>query len=127
MTTTAPVRAKIVGVDIFGPSTSDGRRLIAFYRDVLGMTPTAGGEGDDTGAEFELADGATFGVYQPEEAASGGGYTALFAVGDIHAAVAHFRANGAELSDPMETPVCFMSVGKDPDGNEFVIHQRKTG
>ena len=35
------VGAKIIGVDIFGPATRDAARLVAFYRDVLGMTPTA--------------------------------------------------------------------------------------
>ena len=40
-------------------------------------------------------------------------------------AVARFRAQGAMLGDPFETPVCFMSFGTDPDGNQFGIHQRK--
>ncbi|HLJ84800.1 MAG TPA: VOC family protein [Candidatus Eremiobacteraceae bacterium] len=127
MSATTPEGAKIVGVDIFGPSTNDGKKLIAFYRDTLGMTPTAGGDPEDTGAEFEFPDGTTFGVYQPEHAKPGGGYMALFAVRDINAAVAHFRANGAQLSDVLETPVCFMSFGADPDGNGFAIHKRKHG
>jgi predicted enzyme related to lactoylglutathione lyase len=122
MTSATSTGTAITGVDIFGPATRDAKRLIAFYRDVLGMTPTAAGE---TGAEFELADGTTFGVWQPEEGHTGGGYTALFAVADIKAAVARFRAQGATLGDPFETPVCFMSFGKDLDGNEFGIHQRK--
>ena len=125
MSKTVPDGAKIIGVDIFGPSTNDGKKLIAFYRDVLGMAPTAGGQGDDTGAEFEFPDGTTFGVYQPHGGQAGGGYSALFAVRDINEAVAHFRANGAQLSDVMETPVCFMSFGTDPDGNGFAIHHRK--
>ncbi len=120
-TTTA---AEIIGVDIFGPATRDAKRLIAFYRDCLGMKPTSP-ESDD-GAEFELADGTTFGVWQPGEPRGSAGYTALFAVGDINAAVARFRAQGAVLQDPFETPVCFMSFGKDLDGNEFGIHQRKS-
>jgi predicted enzyme related to lactoylglutathione lyase len=119
-----PAGATIIGVDIFGPSTPDGKRLIAFYRDALGMKPTAE-DPTGQGAEFELADGTTFGVYQPDGAQAGGGYSALFAVADINAAVTHFRACGATLADPFETPVCFMSLGKDPDGNEFGIHQRK--
>jgi len=129
MESTVPPGAKIIGLDIFGPATPNGKRLVAFYRDALGMTPTGSSENpteDHESAEFELADGATFGVYQPPEGAEAGkGYGALFAVGDIQAAVAHFRANGATLQDPFETPVCFMSFGKDPDGNEFAIHQRK--
>ena len=124
MEATAPAAtATITGVDIFGPGSKDPKRLIAFYRDVLGMTPT-GIDDDERGAEFELADGTTFGVWEPGGEPSPG-YGALFAVADINAAVAHFRARGAVLGDPFETPVCFMSFGKDPDGNEFGIHQRK--
>ncbi|TAM60641.1 VOC family protein [bacterium] len=122
MTSTIASGASIIGVDILGPATTDASRLIAFYRDVLGMTPT---KVQESGAEFELPDGATFGVYAPEDASPGQGYGALFAVGDIDAAVARFRANGAQLSDPMETPVCFIAFGQDPDGNSFGIHQRK--
>ena len=122
-TTTTSAGTKITGVDIFGPQTANAKRLTAFYRDVLGMTPT---DSDDTGAEFELSDGTTFGVWQSgADPKSGVGYTALFAVADISAAVALFRSRGAELGDPFETPVCFMSFGKDPDGNDFGIHQRK--
>ena len=125
MATTAPAGTQITGVDIFGPATTDAKRLIAFYRDVLGMKPTSIDDSEG-GAEFELADGTTFGVWQPAENPwSGKGYTALFAVGDINAAVAQFRANGATLDDPFETPVCFMSFGEDVDGNHFGIHQRK--
>jgi predicted enzyme related to lactoylglutathione lyase len=124
MESTTPGGATIIGVDIFGPATRDAKRLIAFYRDALGMTPTAIDDSQG-GAEFELADGTTFGVWQPGEVPKAGGYQALFAVTDINAAVARFRAQGATLGDPFETPVCFMSFGKDPDGNEFGIHQRK--
>jgi catechol 2,3-dioxygenase-like lactoylglutathione lyase family enzyme len=46
----------IVGVDIFGASTHDATRLIAFYRDVLGMVPTAI-DADGLSAEFTLPDG----------------------------------------------------------------------
>jgi hypothetical protein len=35
-------------------------------------------------------------------------------VGDSAEAVAFFRSRGAELSDPSETPVCYMSFGADP-------------
>jgi predicted enzyme related to lactoylglutathione lyase len=124
MATTAPAGTMITGVDIFGPATTDAKRLVAFYRDVLGMKTTSGEEAD--GAEFELSDGTTFGVWQPRENPwAGKGYTALFAVGDINAAVEQFRANGATLGDPFDTPVCFMAFGTDPDGNDFGIHQRK--
>jgi predicted enzyme related to lactoylglutathione lyase len=124
MEPTVLARTTITGVDIFGPPSRDAARLISFYRDVLGMKPTAL-DPEGRAAEFELPDGTTFGVWQPSEMPPSGGYGALFAVPDIHAAVARFREQGASLGDVFETSVCFMSLGEDPDGNQFGIHQRK--
>jgi predicted enzyme related to lactoylglutathione lyase len=118
-TTTGP----ITGVDLIASFTTDPQRAIAFYRDVLGMTPT---EVDDTGrgAEFTLGDGSTFGVWQPDEPASGAAI--MFAVQDIKTAIPELRERGAKLSEPEETPVCYMAFCQDPDGNTVIIHQRKT-
>lgn len=125
MTTSSEPRTSLItGVDLFGYFTSDPQRSIAFYRDVLGLEPTdINAEG--RGAEFTLADGTTFGVYRPDEPKSGA--AVMFAVSDIQAALPRFRERGAQLSEPQESPVCFMSVGVDPDGNTVIIHQRKTG
>ncbi len=117
--------AQITGIDMAAYLVSDPQRAIAFYRDVLGLTPTEIDE-QARGAEFTLADGSTFGVWNPGGGPSSGG-TIMFKVGDAQAAVARFRERGLELSDPMETPVCFMSFGSDPDGNGIIIHQRKGG
>jgi len=114
----------ITGVDLLAYFTADPQRSIAFYRDVLGMTPTEIDE-HGRGAEFTLSDGSTFGVWQPSEPESGA--AVMFAVSDIAAAVTQLRARGAELSDPDETPVCHMAFCEDPDGNSVIIHQRKTG
>jgi predicted enzyme related to lactoylglutathione lyase len=114
------VKGTIVGIDLAAMLVSDPQRSIAFYRDVLGMTPTAE---QARGAEFTLPDGTTFGVWRDENATSGS--VMMFAVDDIDAAVARFRKNGATLTDPVETLVCHMAFGKDPDGNGFVIHKRK--
>ena len=112
----------ITGVDLFGFSVRDKAKAIAFYRDVLGLETT---DEDEQSAEFTLADGTTFGIWRPgtDEYPLGGGV--MFAVSDIENAVEHFRGRGAVLSDVMETRVCFMSFGNDPDGNHFIIHQRK--
>ncbi|HZV78664.1 MAG TPA: VOC family protein [Candidatus Binatus sp.] len=112
----------IIGLDIMAFQTQNPQRLIAFYRDVLGLQPTEVDE-EGRGAEFTLADGSTFGVWKPDDGDSSP--AVMFAVPDIKAAVAEFRARGAELSDHLETGVCYMSFGEDPDGNAFVIHQRK--
>ena len=113
----------VTGIDIAAYLVRDPERAIAFYRDVLGMTPT---EIDDQGrgAEFTLADGSTFGVWKPEDGETGG--AVMFAVDDAKAAVEHYRSRGLKLSDIMESPVCFMSFGEDPEGNAIIIHQRKT-
>src|SRR5579863_897381 len=112
----------IKGIDIAAYLVRDPQRAIAFYRDVLGMTPT---EIDDQGrgAEFTLADGSTFGIWKPDEGASGGAI--MFAVDDAKGAVEHYRARGLQLSDVMESPVCLMAFGRDPEGNTIIIHQRK--
>ena len=114
----------ITGVDLFGFTVRDAATTIAFYKDVLGMKPT---EENDQGAEFTLGDGSTFGVWQPDDEQFPIGAGIMFAVADAKAAVEQLRARGAQLSDVMESPVCFMSFGSDPEGNRFMIHQRKTG
>ncbi len=123
MTTAQTNGVSIKGIDIVTHLTSDAARSIAFYRDVLGLVPTFADE--NQGAEFELADGSTFGVWRPDEGPTSGA-TVMFAVDDIAAAVALFRSRGAHLSDPTESPVCHMAFGADPDGNGFVVHQRKS-
>jgi predicted enzyme related to lactoylglutathione lyase len=112
----------IIGLDIMAFQTQNPQRLVEFYRDVLGLQPTEVDE-EGRGAEFTLADGSTFGVWKPDDGDSSPAI--MFAVPDIKAAVAEFRARGAALSDHIETGVCYMSFGEDPDGNAFVIHQRK--
>jgi predicted enzyme related to lactoylglutathione lyase len=113
----------IRGVDLTAYLVRDPQRAIAFYRDVLGMTPTEIDE-QGRGAEFTLADGSTFGVWKPDDNQTGGAI--MFAVEDAASAVEHYRARGLALSDVVESPVCLMAFGADPEGNAIIIHQRKT-
>jgi len=113
----------ITGIDIAAYLVKDPQRAIEFYRDVLGMTPTEI-DSEGRGAEFTLADGSTFGVWKPEDGATGGAI--MFSVDDAKAAVEHYRSRGVQLSDTMESPVCHMAFGTDPEGNAIIIHQRKT-
>jgi predicted enzyme related to lactoylglutathione lyase len=114
----------ITGIDLAGYTVRDGAKAVAFYRDVLGMTPTAV---DDAGrgAEFSLADGSTFGVWNPSDTGEGtAGAIVMFAVADARATVAKLRERGLEIGEPFETGVCIMATAADPDGNPFIIHQR---
>lgn len=116
----------ITGLDITYHLVTDVPRAKAFYRDILGLTPTYEYPGAQ-GVEFELADGQTFGIWTPGEGEVKPGAGTMFAVPDAHAAVAAIRARGGTISDVDETPVCYMAFGSDPDGIGFVIHQRKNG
>jgi predicted enzyme related to lactoylglutathione lyase len=111
----------IKGIDIAAFLVKDPQAQTAFYRDVLGMVPTEI-DSEGRGTEFTLADGSTFGVWKPDDGATGPAF--MFAVENIDQALAEFRSRGLEVSEPMDTPVCRMAFTKDPEGNGLIIHQR---
>jgi len=53
---------KVTGMDLSGYMVKDAARAIAFYRDVLGLEPVTVYP-DNRGAEYELPDGTTFGLW----------------------------------------------------------------
>ncbi|HTC30454.1 MAG TPA: VOC family protein [Candidatus Acidoferrum sp.] len=116
----------ITGIDVHTYMVKDLRRAIAFYRDVvrLPLAPAIG----ENGAEFELPDGSTFELWNPSELnrpwERGNGV--MFAVPDAREAVAELRSRGVTIGDPIDSPTCLMAVGEDSEGNQLVIHQRKT-
>ena len=122
--TKSGVKGAITGTDISGFLVKDPQPMIAFYRDVLGMQPTAIDD-EGRGAEFTLADGTTFGVWKTDSGETGG-FTML-AVDDIHAAREAIAARGLEISPVDESPVCHMAFAKDPEGNAVIFHRRKDG
>ena len=109
-------------MDLVGCTVSNVARSLAFYRDTLGLQPSMSEEG---GAEFEFPDGTTFGIWKPEGGGFPLGCSVMFAVDDARAAVALFNSRGANIQEPFDSPVCLMAMGSDPDGNAFVIHERK--
>ena len=116
---------KITGMDLSGYMVKDAARAIAFYRDILGLEPVKVYP-DDLGAEYELADGTTFGLWSagamiPFQPSNG----ILFAVDDLDAAVAAVKARGIPVHLEHETPVCFMAMISDTEGNSVVLHKRK--
>jgi predicted enzyme related to lactoylglutathione lyase len=116
----------IKGIDIVTYLAQDGERAKAFYRDVLGLNISS--DYGPQGAEFELKDGATFGVWKMTDGSFRPGGGIMFAVDDIKSAVAEFKGRGVPFEDDgaiEETPVCFMAFATDPEGNTFILHQRK--
>lgn len=114
----------ITGIDVHTYMVKDLSRAIAFYRDVLQLPLTTTGE---NGAEFELADGSTFELWNPGEAnwpwERGNGV--MFAVADAREAVAELRSRGVAIGDPIDNATCFIAIGWDSEGNQLAIHQRK--
>jgi len=104
----------------------DAPRAIAFYRDVLGIEPVIVYP-DARGAEYELPDGTTFGLWggggrvMPFQPSNG----ILFAVADLDAAVAEVKQRGIAVLMENETPVCRMAMINDTEGNIVTLHKRK--
>ncbi|GAC1390136.1 MAG: hypothetical protein NVSMB31_06800 [Vulcanimicrobiaceae bacterium] len=102
---------------------SDMPRAVAFYRDVVGLTQA----GLESGfwVEFEIA-GTTFGIGNFEQVGKPGTAQSLaLEVEDMAGYRAALSKNGVESSEPFETPICFISNFRDPDGNQITIHQAK--
>jgi uncharacterized protein YndB with AHSA1/START domain/predicted enzyme related to lactoylglutathione lyase len=117
---------KVTGMDLSGYMVKDAARAIAFYRDVLGLEPVLVYP-ENRGAEFELPDGTTFGLWggggkvMPFQPSNG----ILFAVDDLDAAVAAVRARGIAVLMELETAVCAMAMIHDTEGNMVTFHKRK--
>ncbi len=121
MATATAVR--INGIDVHTYLVKDPARAIAFYRDVLGLPISVE---MPQGAEFELGDGSTFGVWQMQDGSWHPSAGVMFAVDDLNKAADHYRERGVKILDgPIDTGSCFMAVCEDSEGNSFLLHQRK--
>ena len=124
MTTAAKVG--ITGIDASYYITKDLGKSTAFYTSLFGSEPTL--HVPQTVSEWTFdSDDTSFGLYQPEDTSewypSGG---ILFHVDDLKAARAASESLGASFDEHQEeTPMCYMAFGTDPEGNHFILHQRK--
>jgi predicted enzyme related to lactoylglutathione lyase len=104
-------------------AVSDVLRARAFYTDVLGLAP---GESFGEGfVEFDLGN-ATFAIdADPPGTAPGTCSGVSFEFDDVFTERARLAERGVEITDVMESSVCWFAFATDPDGNSFQIHQRK--
>lgn len=115
----------IMGMDISAFMCKDGARAIAWYRDVLGLEPALVYP-DNRGAEYQLPDGTTFGLFggggaMPFQANNG----ILFAVDDLSSAVSSLKERGIPIVMERELANCSMAVINDSEGNSVFLHKRK--
>ncbi|MBC7543518.1 MAG: VOC family protein [Candidatus Sericytochromatia bacterium] len=102
---------------------TDMPKAVAFYRDGLGLVQA--GIESAYWVEFEMGS-STFGVGNFEQVGKPGTAQSLaLEVDDLTAFRTVLTERGIESSEAYETPVCWISVVKDPDGNQVWLHQAK--
>jgi predicted enzyme related to lactoylglutathione lyase len=96
-----------------------------FYRDVLGLR--VGDSFGDHWVEFDVGQ-ATFGIGDgtPLGFEPGASTGAAFEVDDIGELRNRLLARGLEVSEVHDFPGCTTCFAKDPEGNRFALHQRKS-
>jgi len=105
---------------------SDMDRARRFYEQTLGLK--LDGNFQNQWVEYDL-NGATFAItaMDPDHQPGTRGALAAFEVEDLDFVLERMRFLGVPLAKEMQTtPVCRFGVIQDPDGNELVIHQRKS-
>jgi predicted enzyme related to lactoylglutathione lyase len=105
-------------------AVTDVERARKFYQEILELKPSAG-EGE--WVEYEVG-GTTIGVgCHPAWKPSRDGTSVAFEVDDFDATIAKLKERGVQFEmDTIETPVCWMTILRDPDGNRLLIHKRKS-
>ncbi len=96
-----------------------------FYGEVVGLR--AGEWFNDDWIEFDLGN-ATFALDATGEElgiTSGTSSGAAFEVDDIRAMRQRLLDAGVEATDVYEFPPCWTCFARDPEGNRFILHQRK--
>ena len=97
-----------------------------FYEDVLGLTVTA--NWDDQWVEYDIGAG-TLAISTADDHHRAGVQGALVGleVADFDSVLAHIRAQAVPIVDgPHDSPSCRGCAIRDPDGNEIILHQRKS-
>jgi len=108
---------------------TDLERAREFYEGVLGLTQSRFFGDEDQGMiEYDIGPGTlAIGWGVSQFMPSPGGGCAALELDDFDGMVDRLRESGCVfVTEPIETPVCYMAVISDPDGNSLMIHHRKT-
>lgn len=112
-------------IAFFAYSVRDVPRARAFYTETLGLVP--GDSFGDHWIEFDVGN-ATFGIGNGESLGfePGASTGAAFEVDDIGHMRERLKAAGVEVGEVLEFPACVTCFARDPEGNRFALHQRRT-
>jgi predicted enzyme related to lactoylglutathione lyase len=124
---TASNTATITGIDAIYYLAKDFNRARKFYETAFDLKATAEmiGEGGGSFVEYDLPDGATFGIAQLDDSPWHMNGSIEFAVPDVERAVKRAVEAGATLNDDVDLPTCRMAWLQDTEGNSFCLHRRK--
>jgi predicted enzyme related to lactoylglutathione lyase len=115
---------KAGGTDAIYYSVTDVPRAAAFYKGLLDVAATSWES--EHGAEWILSDGSAFGVGKIPGAPHVPSGTVLFAVPNVEELTARVIELGGKLNGELrDLEPCRQQWCLDPDGNSFVLHQRK--
>ncbi len=122
---------QVLEIAFTGYSVIDMKRAKSFYEGLLGLKMSrAFGkyEGEDQWVEYDIGAGclALIAGGGTEWPPSSTGTAAALEVDDFNGYVEKLRENDIKfIIEPNESPMCWMAVVGDPDGNRVVIHKRK--
>jgi catechol 2,3-dioxygenase-like lactoylglutathione lyase family enzyme len=111
---------ELKGVVWLGTRTERFEEMVAFAEEVLGLERK---RGEDGLAVFELADGDTFEVFDPQHPAGGhpDGIAGGFLVDDAEAATAELRTAGVEVTELGSAGEFRWAYFRAPDGNLYEV------
>jgi predicted enzyme related to lactoylglutathione lyase len=119
---------KIIEIAFSGYPVTDLKRARQFYEGTLGLKQSMiFGDENEGWIEYDIGAGtlAITNFSSDWKPSADGGGVAL-EVEHFDSAIAELKGAGIKFRiDPMETPVCFMAIVFDPDGNAVCIHKRK--
>jgi predicted enzyme related to lactoylglutathione lyase len=121
---------KVTSIAFTAYPGADVAKLLAFYRDVMGLRVDRAHPSEDEAqfVEFDLGNGQWFSVL-PEAFAgrpAGTGTGVTFEVDDIDAMLDRVRAQAKTAdAEPQDYPGCRVASFEDPEGNKLGLHQTK--
>jgi predicted enzyme related to lactoylglutathione lyase len=106
-------------------AVTDKERAQKFYQKTLELKPGMTAM-DGAWIEYDLGS-TTIGVgCVPDWKPSRDGTTVALEVDDIDETIKKLKQRGVTFDmEKIETPVCWMAVFRDPDGNKLLVHQRR--
>jgi predicted enzyme related to lactoylglutathione lyase len=117
---------KATNIAFTGIPVTDMKRARAFYEGALGLQ-LAGEFAEGIWVEYALGDDTiAIGSVGEQWKPSPDGTSVAIEVDDFEAAIKDLKAaNVTFAAEGIESPVCWMAVVQDPDGNKIIIHKLK--